>query len=68
MSKRPVLFVLAGVNSAQAAPGEAIPDPIPVAETRVGTLTWPTDPATLRRTPKWARPILESALSGPVTV
>ncbi len=50
-------------NSAQAAPGEAIPDPLRVAELRSGALTWPAELATLRRTPEWAKPVLEAALA-----
>lgn len=52
-------------NSPEVAPGEPIPDPLPVAEIRAGTLTWPTDPDVLRHTPEWAKPILEAALSKP---
>lgn len=51
-------------NSAQAAPGAPIPDPLRVAEVRHGVLTWPLDLDTLRRTPAWAKPVLEEALSG----
>jgi predicted ABC-type ATPase len=50
-------------NSAQAAPGEPIPDPLLVAEMKSGTLVWPTDVESLARTPGWARPLLEAALS-----
>ncbi len=50
-------------NSAQAAPGESIPDPLRVAEVRNGALTWPTDLHALRRTPEWAKPVLEAALA-----
>lgn len=50
-------------NSAEAAPGEAIPDPVPVAEMRGGRLSWPLDLDTLRRTPEWAKPVLEAALA-----
>lgn len=50
-------------NSAEAAPGEPIPDPVLVAETKSGQLVWPTDVESLARTPGWARPLLEAALS-----
>lgn len=50
-------------NSAQAAPGTAIPDPLLVAEMREGQLVWPTDLEALRRTPQWAKPVLEAALA-----
>jgi predicted ABC-type ATPase len=50
-------------NSAEAAPGEPIPDPVLVAEMKSGTLVWPTDVASLARTPDWAKPLLEAALS-----
>jgi len=53
-------------NSVQAAPGEPIPDPLLVAEMKSGTLVWPTDVESLARTPGWARPLLEAALSMPV--
>lgn len=50
-------------NSAEAAPGEAIPDPLPVLEMAGGKLLWPTAPADLRRTPEWAKPLVEAALA-----
>lgn len=50
-------------NSAQAAPGKAIPDPVLVAEMQEGQLVWPTELEVLRRTPEWAKPVLEAALA-----
>lgn len=49
-------------NSAQAAPGEAIPDPLPVLEMADGKLVWPVVPADLLHTPEWAKPLVEAAL------
>lgn len=49
-------------NSADAAPGEPIPDPVLVADIVKGKLAWPTDTADLRRTPDWARPVLAAAM------
>jgi len=50
-------------NSRSVDPGQPIPNPVLVAELENGTLSWPTDPADLRITPEWAKPVLESALS-----
>ena len=52
-------------NSASVAPGQAVPDPRPVAVIRHGRLAWPTadDAAQLRQTPDWAKPVLEAALA-----
>ena len=50
-------------NSAEAAPGEAIPDPVLVAEMVAGRLTAPNTLAALQRTPAWAKPLLEAALA-----
>lgn len=50
-------------NSREAAPGEAVPDPVLLAEMAEGKLVWPTSPAKLKRTPDWAKPLLEAALS-----
>jgi predicted ABC-type ATPase len=50
-------------NSIEAAPGDAIPDPVLVAEMVTGKLTWPSDLKALRRTPEWAKPLVEAALS-----
>ena len=51
-------------NSASAAPGEVVPDPLPVAVFQRGRLMWPAadDVAQLARTPDWAKPVLGSAL------
>ncbi|MDQ0007894.1 putative ABC-type ATPase [Luteibacter jiangsuensis] len=50
-------------NSVDVARGEAIPDPLLVAEIARGRLVSPSDIDVLRRTPDWAKPILEAALS-----
>lgn len=55
-------------NSAEAAPGQALADPVQVAEMIAGKLVWPVvvwpvDVAALSRTPQWAKPLLEAALS-----
>lgn len=50
-------------NSVDAAHGEAIPDPLLIAEIVDGRLVSPTDVDSLRRTPEWAKPIVEAALS-----
>lgn len=52
-------------NSASVAPGEAVPDPLPVAVLRQGRLVWPApdDAAQLARTPDWAKPVLEAGLA-----
>jgi predicted ABC-type ATPase len=52
-------------NSREAAPGEAVPDPVPVLEMQAGKVISPSpgDAAALSRTPDWARPIVEAALS-----
>lgn len=50
-------------NSAEAAPGEPIPDPVLVAEMHGGKLIRPATLAGLRDTPAWAKPLLEAALS-----
>ena len=49
-------------NSAQARPGEPVPDPLPVLAMQHGRLTWPTARAELAQTPDWAKPLLEAAL------
>lgn len=49
-------------NSAEAAPNDAVPDPILIAKMDAGALVWPTDIETLQRTPTWAKPLLEAAL------
>lgn len=50
-------------NSAGVAAGESIPDPILVLEMQRGRLHWPaaSDSDALRRTPDWAKPLLEAA-------
>ena len=52
-------------NSASVAPGQPVPDPVPVAVIRHGRLVWPApdDAAQLARTPDWAKPVLEAALN-----
>ncbi len=50
-------------NSVEAAPGAAVPDPVLIAEMEAGKLTWPTTLESLQRTPQWAKPLLEAALS-----
>jgi len=52
-------------NSASVAPGQAVPDPVPVAVIQNGRLVWPAsnDAAQLARTPDWAKPVLEAALT-----
>lgn len=49
-------------NSRDAAPGEAVPDPVPVLKMVGGRLTWPTTAEDLRQTPDWAKPLVEAAL------
>ncbi len=53
-------------NSVTVAPGQPVPDPVPVAVIRHGRLTWPAadDADTLRHTPDWAKPVLEAAMDG----
>jgi predicted ABC-type ATPase len=50
-------------NSVDVAPGDAIPDPVLVAEMVSGKLIHPSDLKSLRRTPQWAKPLVEAALS-----
>jgi len=50
-------------NSREAEPGEPIPDPLLLAQMEGGHLVWPTAPEELRKTPDWAKPLLEAALS-----
>ena len=52
-------------NSVDAAPGQPIPDPRLLLQMEAGRIAWPTDVATLARTPDWAKPILEAALTLP---
>lgn len=51
-------------NSAEAALGEEIPDPVLVLETREGQMVFPQpeDFAALNDTPEWARPIVQAAI------
>lgn len=53
-------------NSAEAAIGESVPDPILVLEVRADKLIspLPSDPKALGATPDWAKPLVEAALSG----
>jgi hypothetical protein len=53
-------------NSAGAAIGAPIPDPVLVLEMQNGRLVWPApdDVATLCQTPDWAKPLVEAALMG----
>ncbi len=63
-----LLPVLAGLqvydNSAEAAAGAAVPDPLLVLQMHDGHLEWPAadDLAQLQATPSWAIPMLEAAL------
>ena len=50
-------------NSAEAKVGQPISDPLRVAEIKAGKLVRPTRPEALLRTPHWAKPVLEAALS-----
>jgi predicted ABC-type ATPase len=49
-------------NSVDAAPGESVPDPLPVLEMADGVLSWPASPRDLLRTPEWAKPLVEAAI------
>lgn len=51
-------------NSATAAPGQSVADPLPVGVFERGHLVWPAahDAAQLARTSAWARPVLEAGL------
>jgi predicted ABC-type ATPase len=50
-------------NSTEAAPGEAIPDPLLVMEMKSGRLVRPADVHSLASTPDWAKPLVEAVLS-----
>jgi predicted ABC-type ATPase len=54
-------------NSAEASPGQAVPDPVLVVEMVGGKLKWPArrDAAAFARTPDWAKPLVEAALAHP---
>lgn len=51
-------------NSADVAPGKAVPDPLLVLEMAKGKLLWPKpqDKGALRAAPEWAKALLEAAL------
>lgn len=51
-------------NSAEAVPGQEIPDPVLVLETMNGRMVFPEvdDLAALAATPVWARPIVQAAI------
>lgn len=51
-------------NSAEAAPGEEIPEPVLLLEMVGGRLVFPEadDAAALEATPEWARPIVQAAI------
>lgn len=51
-------------NSAEAAPGEDIPDPVLLLEMIGGRLVFPAadDASALEATPDWARPIVQAAI------
>ena len=53
-------------NSIEADMGSPISDPMLVLEMRDGHLVWPApdDVEALRRTPDWAKPLMEAALMG----
>lgn len=52
-------------NSAEVEMGQAVPDPLLVLEMAAGHLVQPSahDRAALERTPEWAKPLVEAALS-----
>ena len=50
-------------NSHDVAAGESVPDPLLLAEMVAGRFIGPADAETLKRTPDWAKPLLEAALS-----
>lgn len=51
-------------NSAEALPGQDIPDPVLVLETNNGQMLFPNpeDAVVLSETPQWARPIVQAAI------
>jgi len=49
-------------NSAQAEPGTPIENPLLVLEMRAGQLSRPIHLEDLKRTPHWAKPVVEAAL------
>jgi predicted ABC-type ATPase len=48
-------------NSVDVAPGDSVPDPKLLLEMADGGLVWPTSPQDLRRTPEWAKALIEAA-------
>lgn len=52
-------------NSTEAAADGTLPDPVLLLEMDSGRSTWPApdDLGALRRTPEWAKPVLEAALT-----
>lgn len=50
-------------NSTDANVGEAVPDPVLVAEMVSGKLVWPANLKSLKSTPEWAKPLVEAALT-----
>jgi len=50
-------------NSVEVPVGGAVPDPVLVLDMMAGRIIRPTDLASLRRTPEWAKPVVEAALS-----
>lgn len=50
-------------NSVDAIPGSATPDPSLLLQMQHGRIACPIDVVTLKRTPDWAKPVLEAALS-----
>ncbi len=53
-------------NSVEVGPGEPVPDPVLVLEMAGGVLIFPkaNDAGALRRTPDWAKPLVEAAIAG----
>jgi len=54
-------------NSVGVPAGAPVPDPVLVLEMEHGRMTWPSpgDIKALRRTPNWAKPLMEAALAQP---
>lgn len=50
-------------NSTDVAPGESIPDPQLVLHVHAGRCLYPVAPGELRRTPDWAKPLVQAALN-----
>ena len=51
-------------NSVDVAQGAAIPDPLLVLAMADGKVRWPVDADGLRKTPEWAKAVVEAALAG----